>query len=389
MANLLAILVIALQVLSIQIHIDSSGVVTVSMDVDVTQGVNKIKLPVQPIVESIEVTVGNDILTPVYSNGTLYVFSPVNGTAHISYLANITTTNGVLEFDIVSKSLIKLVLSSNIILLSVPSNLVNFNYSNSNLILYLYGPQTIQYVVKKVVTTPSPAISTTTRTTSIISATTATTLRTMTNTTTRTRPTTSAPIATTTTIRASITSTMLATTVTTTRTTLTAPTTQISRIMTNTTRLTTSTTVARTVATTPITKSTRSTTTVAIVPLSTSTPTTSPTTTTRMQTTEISWFSGTVIAIVVGAVLAALVVLLRKRGGRPGSVATEALSDLDKAILTKLAEKGGSALQSELQKELGTPKTTLWRHIKKLEKLGYVEIVKEGTFNRIILKRKP
>ena len=91
--------------------------------------------------------------------------------------------------------------------------------------------------------------------------------------------------------------------------------------------------------------------------------------------------------IAVAAAAIAVVVFLRFR--RSGSPALHALGDVDKAIIEKLVEKGGSALQSELQKELGVPKTTLWRHIKKLEKLGFVRIEKEATFNRVVLLRRP
>jgi len=42
-------------------------------------------------------------------------------------------------------------------------------------------------------------------------------------------------------------------------------------------------------------------------------------------------------------------------------------------------------LASRLLAELGLPKTTLWRRVKRLERLGYLQIVKEGAFNKLIL----
>ncbi len=61
------------------------------------------------------------------------------------------------------------------------------------------------------------------------------------------------------------------------------------------------------------------------------------------------------------------------------------LDQTDREIIRRLKMKGGSALQSELVRELGIPKTTLWRHIKKLEKLGFIRIVKEGRTNRLYI----
>lgn len=64
------------------------------------------------------------------------------------------------------------------------------------------------------------------------------------------------------------------------------------------------------------------------------------------------------------------------------------LGDIDMMIVRSLEKRGGSAFQSELQKDIPIPKTTLWRHIKKLEKLGIVRIEKLGTQNRVILIKK-
>jgi len=76
------------------------------------------------------------------------------------------------------------------------------------------------------------------------------------------------------------------------------------------------------------------------------------------------------------------------RGRRGGGFEESGLSELDRLILEAIRERGGSVLQGRLQNELGIPKTTLWRRVKKLEKLGYLRIVKEGTVNRLILLRE-
>ena len=87
-----------------------------------------------------------------------------------------------------------------------------------------------------------------------------------------------------------------------------------------------------------------------------------------------------IVGIGIACVLIAVVFALRRRGG------DRELDRLDKAILKVLKNRGGRMLQSELIMELGVPKTTLWRHVKKLEKLGYVEIEKVGRVNIVKLK---
>lgn len=63
------------------------------------------------------------------------------------------------------------------------------------------------------------------------------------------------------------------------------------------------------------------------------------------------------------------------------------LDPVDKDILDILRKKGGKAIQSELMTELHIPKTTLWRHVKRLEALEYVEVEKIGRVNIVKLRR--
>ena len=104
-------------------------------------------------------------------------------------------------------------------------------------------------------------------------------------------------------------------------------------------------------------------------------PTTAPETT--VTPPAIPWWL-IVIPICVVIVVILVFVFLR-RGSRE-------LGHLDEAILKVLREKGGKMLQSELVSELGVPKTTLWRHVKKLEALGYVEVERIGRVNVVKLK---
>ena len=300
---------------AIQVTINSNGVVVVQMDLWADEGLNVIKLPVTPIPESITVSVDNSTLIPIYENGSLYVFSPTSGNLKIDYLANISARDGVFSFEAATGELIRLVLKPEIILLSVPDNLVNFTYVGEDLLIEFYGPEKIEYAVKN--------ISASTLVTSTGSMTTTTTME--------------------------------------------SP----SSAMTSTTTMTTASTPVITMSTEM--KSSVSTTT-APIPLS--------------EEEKGAWnqlYILTSLAIMI-LVIASVVLILRRRGGRPAP-SESGLSGIDLEILRLIKDSGGSMMQGDLQAVLRLPKTTLWRHVRKLEKLGYIEIIKEGPFNRLILIR--
>lgn len=98
----------------------------------------------------------------------------------------------------------------------------------------------------------------------------------------------------------------------------------------------------------------------------------------------------TLLIATIAAVLAVIAYLLYKKKliGGSSNVETSFLDSTDKNILRFLKESGGSMLQSELQRRLSLPKATLWRHVYKLAQLGFLEIVKEGRANKLVLKKK-
>jgi uncharacterized membrane protein len=96
------------------------------------------------------------------------------------------------------------------------------------------------------------------------------------------------------------------------------------------------------------------------------------------------------VIMIVIAVTVIVVLVVRIRRVRRGKEVLGILDEVDIEILRSLERRGGSALQSEIQKDLPTiPRTTLWRHVKKLERLGYVRIEKVGNQNKVILVKKP
>jgi uncharacterized membrane protein len=59
----------------------------------------------------------------------------------------------------------------------------------------------------------------------------------------------------------------------------------------------------------------------------------------------------------------------------------------DVKVLSFIREKGGKVLEPEIRMKFALPKTSAWRQIKRLERLGYVKVTKIGSQNQIeILK---
>lgn len=68
--------------------------------------------------------------------------------------------------------------------------------------------------------------------------------------------------------------------------------------------------------------------------------------------------------------------------------AKDRIDAVDREILKVLREiGGGEASASRIQELTGLPKTTLWRRLRKLERLGYIEIYKVGRRSIIRAKR--
>ncbi len=121
------------------------------------------------------------------------------------------------------------------------------------------------------------------------------------------------------------------------------------------------------------------------------TPETSSETLAQTPISKSNWIAGFpreyifIIALTIIALAAILVWSFMKKKKR---LPLEELDETDKLILKTIKNYGGSIMQSQLQRSLGLPKATLWRRVNKLTKLGYLEIIKEGKSNKLILKKK-
>jgi uncharacterized membrane protein len=96
--------------------------------------------------------------------------------------------------------------------------------------------------------------------------------------------------------------------------------------------------------------------------------------------------------IVVLTVVIVVGFLVFKRKRRPNIKkalnANPQLMKEDKVVLEFLAEKDGKAFEAEIRERFpDMPRTSLWRLIKRLEKLEIVEVKKIGLENQVILKK--
>ena len=82
--------------------------------------------------------------------------------------------------------------------------------------------------------------------------------------------------------------------------------------------------------------------------------------------------------------LSALAILLIKRTRKRRLPMT--LSEEERMIVDALRRRGGCAYQYEIARELNIPKTTLWRHVRRLSELGVLEVQKHGRQNYLRLK---
>ena len=94
-----------------------------------------------------------------------------------------------------------------------------------------------------------------------------------------------------------------------------------------------------------------------------------------------------VLGVVVLAVVAGGLSFLWWRG-RGASAGADLRPD-DVQVLNFIREKGGKVLEFEIRTRFALPKTSAWRQIKRLERLGYIRVTKIGSQNQVeILKER-
>jgi uncharacterized membrane protein len=96
------------------------------------------------------------------------------------------------------------------------------------------------------------------------------------------------------------------------------------------------------------------------------------------------------VAVIVVLVVAGLLLLVRQRRGVPLDPKNSELRPDDIKVIEFISEKGGKVLEPEIRMRFALPKTSAWRQIKRLERLGYVKVTKIGSQNQVeLVKGRP
>jgi len=100
----------------------------------------------------------------------------------------------------------------------------------------------------------------------------------------------------------------------------------------------------------------------------------------------VAYLAAAALAVAVAGVL----LFLRRRRGARIDPNNSGLRPDDIKVIGFIAEKGGKVLEPEIRMRFALPKTSAWRQIKRLERLGYVKVTKIGSQNQVeLLKTKP
>ena len=92
------------------------------------------------------------------------------------------------------------------------------------------------------------------------------------------------------------------------------------------------------------------------------------------------------LALATAAIVSGLFYFWWKRRQKATSVGELRPDDI--RVLDFIREKGGRVIEPEVRMKFALPKTSAWRQIKRLERLGYVKVAKIGSQNQIELLKE-
>jgi uncharacterized membrane protein len=106
-------------------------------------------------------------------------------------------------------------------------------------------------------------------------------------------------------------------------------------------------------------------------------------------TIPIEYLIAAIIAV-IPVILLPLLIVIRRRGPNVEKIlkAHPQLKKEDKEVIEFLAEKGSKAFEAEIRERFpDMPRTSLWRLVRRLERLEIVEVKKIGLENQVELKK--
>ena len=127
--------------------------------------------------------------------------------------------------------------------------------------------------------------------------------------------------------------------------------------------------------------------------------------TTNQPESSLDFTTGLIIGTIIAAGIGAVILIKKKQLKSPHviessekqleskSLDTDTIFNLrpemredDKEIIKFISESGGQVFESDLRKKFLQPRTTMWRAVKRLERLGIVEIYKKDLLNMVKLR---
>jgi hypothetical protein len=143
----------------IDVEIDENGIAIVKIVVDVDEGVSGVVLPIEPIPLTIDIEITPSVpgVEWLYENNTLYIVSSEKTTLTVTYIANTSIENGVVSIKVETNNIVKLVLAPNILLLTLPENIINISTLPGNKLEIIFtGSTTISYTITQTTPTATP-----------------------------------------------------------------------------------------------------------------------------------------------------------------------------------------------------------------------------------------
>jgi len=140
------------------VSVGEDGVAVVRVEVQLSEGLNKVPLPVEPVELTVEVEPAD--IAWVREGLTLYLLSPRNLTAVVTYVANVTTVGGVLVLRVAEGARVRVELRGGVALLSVPESVVSYEKLGwGEVALEVLGPATLEYTLVQETAVPTPTLT--------------------------------------------------------------------------------------------------------------------------------------------------------------------------------------------------------------------------------------
>jgi len=131
--------------------INDEGVVIAVFSVDGKKGLNTIEIPSSIIPSTVRIYIDDLIIPSIIVENKIHFYLDKSSTVTITYLVNITISNGIGSFKIEIPKNQKgtIVISSNVILLSLPENILDTRIDeNRNLIIVFSGVYRVRYTLR-------------------------------------------------------------------------------------------------------------------------------------------------------------------------------------------------------------------------------------------------